>query len=281
MKYMNDHVNGCSTSKDIGLATTMGLMPGYDSLDKFGVNPIITPSSDPEDVWEFGGQYQYDADGTAPIMYLSSDSVLDVGLVIEVSGLDIDGNFVSQEVITDGQNVVLLETPLWRCFRAANISDFPYNVDGILYIHTDPTPVAGVPETLSVRAIINGDHNQTLMAVYTIPKGKVGFLLRGELGVELEGNSGALAEYAHCHYESRRYGKNFRVKKAVTCLVGGSANYLDKRSLPDVIPALTDIRLRVIEVSQTMGTWGTFDILLVDEENFNEPYLDAIGQIRD
>ncbi len=70
----------------------------------------------------------------------------------------------------------------------------------------------------------------------------------------------------------------FKVKKAITCVVGGAAVYQDKRSFPDIIPALTDIRLRAVEVSATMGLWGTFDMILVDEEYFSDSYLEAIGQ---
>lgn len=47
---------------------------------------------------------------------------------------------------------------------------------------------------------------------------------------------------------------------------------------PDIIPALTDIKLRVIEVSAEMGFFGTFDILLADETMFPNDYLKAIGQ---
>ncbi len=147
---------------------------------------------------------------------------------------------------------------------------------GMIYCHTDVT--SGIPADENVRAIIDGNHNQTLMTIYTIPRGKVGFLYRGELGVELEGNAASLSEYAHCHYESRRLHKVFKVKKAVTIMVGGNAIYQDKRSFPDVIPAMTDIKLRCMEVTQTMGLWGTFDILLVDEDKLSSAYLTAIGQ---
>lgn len=260
------------------LAVNMGKVEGHSAVDKFGVNQEISPSTDPEDIWEFGGQYFHDPYGTAPIAYLSSSSASDAGKKVVVQGLDINGDLAEIEYTLNGQNNVSLITPLWRVFRMFNSDVDGNEYVGIIYCHTDPSPTNGVPASGSVRAIINDGHGQTLMCLYTIPKGKVGFLYRGELGVELEGNPSALAEYAHCHYESRRYGKTFRVKKAVTCLVGGSAVYQDYRSFPDVIPALTDIRLRVIEVSQTMGMWGTFDILLVDEDQFSAEYLTAIDQ---
>jgi hypothetical protein len=260
------------------LGVTMGMVDGHSTLDKFGVNPEITTATDPEDVWEFGGEYNYDTDGTAPIQYTSSSDATDTGQTISIQGLDVNGDFVEQEVTTNGQAVVNLTTPLWRVFRMQNVSDNGLSLSGVFYCHTDPTPTNGVPASAAVRAIIDDGNNQTLMALYTIPKGKVGFLYRGELGVELEGNAASLAEYANCHYESRRFGKVFTVKKVVTCLVGGNSIYQDKRSFPDVLPDLTDIKLSVIEVTQTMGIWGTFDILLVDEDKFSTEFLTEIGQ---
>lgn len=256
----------------------MGVMPGYSTLDKFGVNPLIGSSGGSEDVWEYGGLYNYDDFGTAPIQYVSSDDTGDTGQTIVVEGLDINGDSVQQTIITNGENNVVFTTPLWRLYRMYNNSDQGGDLTGTLYGHTDPAPTGGVPNSANVRAIISNGNNQTLMSLYTIPKGKVGFLTRGELGVELEGNAASLAEYANFHYYSRRVGKVWTIKKSVTCLVGGAAVYQDERSFADIIPSLTDIRLNVKSVSADMGVWGTFDILLVDEDRFSLEYLQAIGQ---
>ena len=262
-------------TSDLTLLVNMGRLPGYSTLDKFGFNPSVEPSTDPEDIIEQGGRIQYDTNGTAPIMYVSSSSALDTGQTVSVDGLDIDGNFLSQEIITNGQTNVLLDTPLWRQFRMEN-NDDTLDIQGILYCHTDASPTAGVPADANIRTIINGNKNQTLFTGYTVQKGKVGFLYRGELGVELEGNAATLSEYAHCHYESRRYGKLFKVKKSVTVFPGQP--YIDERPFKDILPALTDIRLVAESVTQEMGLFGTFDVLLVDEDQFSDEYLAAIGQ---
>ena len=261
-----------------GLAVNMDLVPGVGHLDKFGVNPVVTPTSDPEVVWEFGGMYPWDADGTAPILYMSSSSAADVGQPIRITGLDIDGYEVNQIIISNGQNNVLLETPLWRVYRMSNFASTGGDVNGIMYVHTDAAPTAGVPADANVRAIINGGKNQTLMTVYTVPRGKVAFLERAEVGVQMEGNAAALAEYAHLHYESRRFGKCFLVKKAVTVIVGSGGAYIDDRMAPDVVPAMTDIQIVAEEVSATMGLWATFDMLLVDERAFEADFLKSITQ---
>ena len=113
------------------------------------------------------------------------------------------------------------------------------------------------------------------MALYTIPKGFVGFLYRGEIGASRSISSGE----ARCAYYSRMYGKAFRVKKRVNLTNAGNSIYQDARSAPDIIPALTDIKLTVESVSaNNMGIFGTFDIMLVAESKFSDTYLTAIGQ---
>lgn len=264
------------TIRDFNTSIAMFQIDGYSIVDKFGFNQTIETTSDPEDVWEVGGLYPYDADGTAPILYLSSSDASDTE-PISVQGLDINGDFVDQEITLTGQTNALLTTPLWRVFRLEN--NGTTDIQGTVYCHTDPVPSSGVPLTVNIRAVIQGNNNQTEMAVYTIPKGKIGFLYRGELGVQLSGGAGALAEFARIQYQSRRFGKVFKVKKSITCMVGGgSALYQDPRTFPDIIPALTDIKINVLEVSTTLGTWAAFDILLVDEDKFRKSFLKAIGQ---
>ncbi len=113
------------------------------------------------------------------------------------------------------------------------------------------------------------------MSLYTVAKGKVGFLYRGEIMGSRSSTSGEI----QAAYYSRRYGKVFKVKKRVNVTNSGSSVYQDRRSFPDPIPALTDIRLTIESVSSNnVGVTGTFDILIVDETQFTVGYLIAIGQ---
>lgn len=246
---------------------------GYGDIRKFGENLAVLVGA-PADIWEFGGEYPYDDYGTAPILYLSSSDIADTQ-EIAVQGLDIDGYEVIQTKALTGQDKVLLDTPLWRVYRLANEGD--EDIEGTVYCHTDASPTNGVPLDANVRAIINNGNNQTLMALLTIPKGKVGFLYRGEVGVSLEGNAAALAEYALVRFKSRRSGKIFKIKKSITLMVS-QGSYSDKRTWPDPIPALTDIKISIKNVSANMGLWATLDVSLVDENKFPQEYLTSIGQ---
>ena len=254
------------------LAVSMRAIKKYSSLDKFGYNPTIAPATDPEDVWEGGGTYNFST--SADIVSLASSEGAD-NQVIEVQGLDENWEEVTQLITLNGTTRVALDTALIRVYRMVNQGTT--NLAGTVFCYTGigTVPSIGDPE---IRAVIENGNNQTLMAIYSVPAKKVAFLHRGEVGIEWEGGVFSGTEFAKFCYESRRFGGVFAIKKVVTCTTNGSSVYQDERSFPDVIPAQTDIKLVAKEVSTTMGAWGTFDILLVDEDEFTKSYLKSIGQ---
>lgn len=253
------------------LAVMKGQVPGHSTVDKFGENPEIDTGTVPEDVWEYGGEYIYDATGTDPIASIVSDSALDTQ-DIEITGQDINRNEVVQTITITGTTRKALDYPLWRVYRMANVANEGNDVNGTIYCYTG---TGNVPAPAEIRAIIDDGNNQTLMALYTIPLGKVGFLYRGEFSMSRSRTSGAV----QCAYYSRRLGKVFRVKKRVDITNQGTSTYQDRRSFPDVIPSGSDIKLRVEGVSaNNSGVSATFDIMLIDEDLFSNEYLQKIEQ---
>jgi len=220
-----------------GFDITSGQLEGYSIIDKFGENPDIDTGTVPEDIWEYGGLYNYDAINTAPIVSLVSDNTLDTMDII-VTGLDIAGIEVTQTIKLTGTTRVALTTPLWRVYRMANVGATGEDINGTVYCYTS---TGNVPLAAEIRAMIYDGNNQTLMALVTIPLGKVGFLFRGELG----GSRSNTAGEVRSAYYSRRVGKVFRIKKRINLVNSGTSIYQDERYFPDVIPALTDVKLTV------------------------------------
>lgn len=256
--------------QDFILKVSQGLIPGHRIVDKFGENPDVDTTTFPEDIWEAGGVYNYDADGTAPIVSVISDNIADTGPILIV-GLDIDGYRVVQTVTLNGTTRVPLTTALFRVYRMIYLGST--DLVGVAYCYVG---TGGVPVLADIRAIIDNGNNQTLMALYTVPKGEVAFLFRGELGASRSITSGE----AQCAYYSRRMGEIFTIKKRVNLSNAGTSIYQDRRAFPDVIPYLTDIRLRVESVSaNNMGIFGTFDLLLIDQRLFSNEFLEDIGQM--
>ena len=297
---MGKYINGIEhiISREFTLAVNMGLVPGWEpGLDKFGMNPLVAPSTDPEDLWEGGGMYNFSDDGVSDIDTLSSSDVSDVGQLIKIRGiLSSDISIQGEKIgwsITNGQNKVLIfdnqnltgdPIKFWRVSRKENEANAGGELAGSLYCYVDGAITAGVPDVAStIRSIILNGNNQTQMTIFTVPRGKVGLLFRGEIGMKFTAPPNS-NEFVEGTYQSRRFGKVFKIKKTISSMAQGNSNYLDKRSFPDIIPALTDIKITANEVSANMGVWGTLDMLIADEDQFsdafigNVPFLQAIGQ---
>lgn len=259
-------------SKSFELAIQEGRIPGYSMIQKFGENPDVDTGTVPEDVWEYGGIYPFDSFGTAPIVSIVSDNPLDTQIIKLSGGLDVAGNSVEQDIQLNGTSRVALNTPLWRFNRAENEGVEGDDLNGTIYIYTG---LGDVPLPSEIRGILVDGNNQTLMALYTIPKGKVGFFYRGEIG----GSRSVASGQIQGSLSTRRVGRVFKINKRVDVSNSGSSIYQDKRTFPDVLPALTDVRTRIEGVSANKtGVFAAFDMLLVDEGLFPVEYLETIGQ---
>ena len=268
---------------EFNLAIQQWKIPWYSVIDKFWKNPLITTGTDPEVVWWYGGMYTYTADAGTTYYFSSSDSGDTQNIRISVLTVDSNGNFndeIFEQKLVWQTKTALIPTswdPIVRIYRMQNVDSV--DLAGTVYVYEDDTVVGWVPQTPSlVRAIIDNWDNQTLMAVYTIPTGKVWFLYKWEVWLEFTWSVWSWTQFATVNYRSRRPWEVFRIQKELSLINLWSSNYVDVRTFPDIIPAKTDIEIVVKEVSSDMWVWATFDILLVDENLFTNAYLTAIWQ---
>ena len=154
------------------------------SVNKFGCNPSVPATL--EDVWDGSAVYEYLADDTFSLMYISSDDQSnDVGITWKVSGIDSDYNY--SEVTgtldgTDARTFVALtsgatDNKWWRIFRAYNTSGTA--MTGNLYVSKANTDAGGdgIPDTATdIQAKILIAREQTLMALWTVPTGKTAWI---------------------------------------------------------------------------------------------------------
>ena len=231
------------------LLVSQGLVTGYTVMQKFGQNDNLNTATY-EDIWDGGGTYSYPADATAPITKLVAHDALDTE-PIEVQGLDVNGDLVTQTKTLTGLTAVTLDTPLWRVFRLKNIgtSDLLNDVCAI-----------NDGDTVDYACINNGN-NQTLMALYTIPNGKTGYLYQGtnNLSDVTRGVS------ASGRLWMRQYGSVFQVKKTFGVSSDGTGFINVKNIFPAKIPAKTDIRVDAIASANGVTLNTTFEILLIDD----------------
>lgn len=230
------------------LAVSQGLISGYSVVQKFGHNLNLNTSTH-EDIWDVGGTYTYPADGTAPVTHIDSDDAADTE-PIEVHGLDINGDSVVQTKTLTGTTPVALDTALWRVFRLKNVgtSDLVGNVQAI-----------NAGDTV-IYAQIQDGNNQTLMALYTIPNGKTGYLMQGtnNLSDVTRGVS------ASGRLWMRPFGLVFQLKKTFGVSSDGSGFINVINHFPAKMPAKTDIRIDAISSANGVTLNTTFEILLID-----------------
>lgn len=259
-----DDANGTivpnTSSVDRAINISSGSVNGYSSVHKFGRNPDVDIDTDPEDVWSYGGSYTFLS--SAQTLYVSSSDASDTTQSIKVEGLDANWEPQTQSATLNGQNQVALSGTWLRVFRAYN--DSGTNLNGDVYVAESDTLTGGVPDTASkVKAHVESVYQQTLMAIYTIPAGKTGYLVKWYITINSNGSTSEKECDAALY--TRLDGKVFRLKEYVGLDNHGAGSWNYDYPIPLKLPEKTDVKVVADTVSSnnTDVTAG-FDIILID-----------------
>jgi hypothetical protein len=219
-----------------------GDVTGYSHINKFGYsNDLLTLST----IWDGETIYAYST--SAGVVTVESDAATndDDGAVIEVQGLDSSYNLVTQDITISGATGTGT-TDLIRIFRArvkaaaagetTNVGEIDIDIDGAL------------------RARILEGNGQTLMAVYTVPAGKTGYLLNLTLSVDK--NVDAIFQLMAQTHDNGAINIKGQFGTFGTPF---DHNY----PVPLRFAEKTDIEVRA-DAGSTCGGGATFDIILVD-----------------
>ena len=160
-----------SVSTDFYFEVSKGNVAGHSSVNKFGANSDIADGTE-EPVWSGSGAYTFST--TADITRIVSDSTSDNGKTVEVQGLDSNWDVVVQTKAlgSPATTGVALDTALIRVFRmrfldaATNVGTIQCGVGAVTTAFT-----AG-----NLRAQMDPGRAQTLMAIYTVPRGKTAYM---------------------------------------------------------------------------------------------------------
>jgi hypothetical protein len=220
---------------------------------KFGYNSDIDTSTDPEDIWDYGGIYTFPSDSGETI-YISSSSSSDTSSFV-VQGLDSNFYEKTETVTLNGQTSVEVGS-FSRVYRAFN--DSSNDLNGDVYMYTTGTVSAGVPQTATtVKAQVLTGFQQTQMAIYTVPADYTAYV------ADISCSAPRLANQTiaiQMHLDVREYDKVFRTR-----LVFGvnDSLYQDQLFAPIVLPPKTDIRLRAQQVyASDTPVAASFDLYL-------------------
>jgi len=153
---------------DPALVISMGEVSGLSHVNKFGRNESVAIGTE-EEIWDGSVAYVWPTSASITHVRSAVDSATTQGQVIEVQGLDTDWMQVTQNATLDGTNStteVALGTALRRVFRMKVLDSSA----------ADQAIWAGPTGFASQAAIITAGNNQTLMAIYTIPANKTGYM---------------------------------------------------------------------------------------------------------
>ena len=203
------------------------------SIFKFGFNSSVGTSE--ETVWDGGGTYTYPTSAT--VMKVSSSDDSDTSTVT-ISGLDENYDEASEEVILTGRVPATTTTTFIRVFRAIVTANEP---SGDIYIG-DGAVSSGVPATVYAK-ILQGE-NQTLMALWTVPRNQTAYLYGGTISSGTSQSN----KYATVRLKMRPQNEVFQTKSVVTVHNG----FIDfDFGVPMKVAPKTDIECRALTSSGT------------------------------
>ena len=256
-------ISRVGTTEPFELQVSRGQISYHKTNFKFGFNPDIDNSL--ETVWAQGGLYSYLS--TATTLYISSSSTDDDAAgtgarTATVSGLDANYDEVSVTVDLDGQNGVQLGSASnWiRVNRiTVNTAGSGGQNAGVIYVGDEATPSSGVPSNKYATVAI-GD-NQTLMALWTVPRGYSAYLYQTNVTAACTSSNKLLT----CTIVARPQGGVFNVKDKFGIQVDGGA-ILHKYDFPLKLTEKTDIEVRAISDSGTgnVEVSAGLDILYIE-----------------
>lgn len=246
--------NVVGITQDFFFEIVKGNVPGHSAMHKFGENDTIG-STVFETLWEGSNPYPYLT--SAVTLKVSSDDVDDNstgdgGRTVELFGLDTNYDEITEIISLNGQTEVITTKSYLRIYRMIiRSAGSTGGLEGTCYAGTG-TVTAGVPAVILAQA--KAMHNQTLMALYTIPNGKTGYIIKKFAGTNKD-------KQVNIHLMVRPFGEVFQIKQHDTIFQDRFSHTFE---LPIVALQKADIELRAKVSTSTAEVSGGFDIVLVD-----------------
>lgn len=241
------------------LQVARGQVENHKHIFKFGFNSDINGTE--ETVWDAGGIYAYPT--AATVMKVSSGSTDDTAAgtgarTVVVSGLDGNYNEISETVTLNGQTAVNTVNSFLRVNRAyVATAGSGGTAAGNIYVGTG-TVTLGVPATIYAQITLG--QNQTLMAVWTVPAGYTGYILKGNVGT----GTANVNQYIVARLAQRPFGGVFRTAAKVTIQTGEIAFDFE---VPVSFTEKTDIEARAVSSGSNNLIFADFEIIYIKNES--------------
>ena len=230
-----------------GLGVAKGQFDDITHIHKFGAVPAMSQNQTGT-IWDVDDtSYPWSAFDTAGTLSIPAVNASDNGKSIVLVGLDNDYLELTETVTVSSSGATTTTQSFKRIFRAYVTNGSITNV-GDIVVQKGGTTVA----------TIKAGKAQTLMAVYTVPAGKTGYLLKGVATCQAGADATGDMFVRYFGQDSFRVGHTFEVS-------GTGGEYLYDFGVPVKIPAKSDIDVRCSVRSNNARVTAAFDIIL-DED---------------
>lgn len=160
---------------DFYLAVAKGDFTGYAKVSKFGRNPGVK-SADYESIWDGTNLYPWPtaAETLNVVSTDADDTSAGTGArTVEIEGLNSSWAIITETVSMNGTTNVTTTNSFLRVYRARVVTAGSSGVNEGTITMTNTTS----SNVLAQISVDNSGFGQTLMAIYTIPAGKTGYLI--------------------------------------------------------------------------------------------------------
>jgi hypothetical protein len=197
-------------------------------------------------VWDVNNTvYPWNDWNSAGTVSVTTVNAADNGKKITIQGLDDNYKF-QEETITMSSSSNTASTLSFVRLNRGFVFDGATNIADVLVTKNSNTVLK-----------INAGKGQTLMAIFTIPADKTGYLCQGTASIQSGADATADMFIRYFNQTSFRVGHSFEVSGA-----GGQYEY--KFTTPIPIPEKSDIDVRTSVRSNNARLTAAFDIILID-----------------
>lgn len=233
--------------EEFDLNVSRGKVRGASMLHKFGAVPSMSQNATGS-VWDKNDTlYPWSAFNTAGVITSSIANASDNGKQVTVLGLDSNYNEASEIFTLSSTATVSGTVSFKRVFRA--------------YVSTGTDNVGDINFTKNGSDVlrITAGKGQTLMAIYTVPSGKTGYLYQGTCTAQSGSDATGNMFVRYFGQDAFRIGHTFEVS-------GAGGQYLYDFSFPIQIPEKSDIDVRITARTNNGRYTAAFDMLLITND---------------
>lgn len=244
--YQNPSETAKGKTEEFYLQVSRGHIPNHYPIHRFGAVPSMSQNQTGT-IWDINDTvYPWSVWNTAGIVTALAVNASDNGKHIVLSGLNEAFEEQTEELTLSSAAAVSSTKSFIRLNRA-------YITNGSAANVADVTIQKSATNVLRIKAGLA----QTLMAIYTIPANKTGYIMHGTCTCQsgADATGGMYVRYSGDN--AFRIGHSFEVSGN-----GGQYNYNFGMPLP--LPEKSDIDVRATARSNNARITAAFDILLID-----------------